>query len=260
MLNIAETTARKAGRIILNSLERLDTIEVSEKGRNDFVTDIDLAAENVIISALQETYPDHKIISEEAGVIGGNEDHEWIIDPLDGTKNFIHGLPHFSVSIAYKEKGKLKLGVIYDPVRDELFTATRGNGAHLNNKRIRVSQERKLEAALIGTGFPFRHAQHVEPYFNTLKVLFPQISGLRRAGSAALDLAYVAAGRLDGYWELGLNPWDIAAGVMILKEAGGLIADVQGSENYFDSGNVIAGNPKIFKALMKIIVPSLESA
>ncbi len=253
MLKIAESAALKAGKIILQSLDRLNTVKVSEKGQKDYVTEIDRKSEEVIIQILQKTYPDHKILAEESGELEGNADHLWIIDPLDGTKNFMHGYPHFCVSIAYQERGKLQVGVIYDPLRDELFTASRGNGAHVNNKRIRVSQQNKLENSLIGTGFQAKHSEHFESHFQCYKALFPHISGMRRSGSAALDLAYIAAGRLDGFWELMLSKWDIAAGVLMIREAGGLVSDPQGTEDYLESGNIIAGNPKIFKALLQMI-------
>lgn len=259
MLKIAESAALKAGKVILQSIDRLDRIKISEKETNDFVTDIDQKAEAVILDILKKTYPDHKILAEESGLSEGSEENLWIIDPLDGTKNFIHGLPHFAISIAYMEQGKIQVGVIYDPIRDELFSAIRGKGATLNNTRIRVSQTSKLNKALIGTGFPFRNLDQFENYFKSLKNIFPNISGLRRNGSAALDLAYVAAGRLDGFWELSLKKWDIAAGILLVKEAGGLLSDTNGTENYFENGNIIAANPKIFKSMLQILKPSFET-
>ena len=258
MLKIAESAALKAGKVILQSIDRLDRVQIAEKENHDFVTDVDTKAESVIMEILQKTYPDHKILAEESGVSEGNEDNLWVIDPLDGTTNFIHGLPHFAISIAYIEQGKIQLGVIYDPIRDELFSGIRGKGATLNNKRIRVSQTSKLNKALIGTGFPFRNLEQFETYLRSFKALFPSTSGIRRNGSAALDLAYVAAGRLDGFWELSLEKWDMAAGILLIKEAGGLICDTQGTENYLENGNIIAANPKIFKAMLQILKPSLK--
>ncbi len=185
--------------------------------------------------------------------MGNNDDYLWIIDPLDGTTNFIHNFPHFSVSIALQHKGKIEHGVIYDPIRQELFTASRGQGAHLNNRRLRVSTHKELEGSLLGTGFPFKSLPVLKPYHTILETITPQAAGIRRSGSAALDLAYVAAGRLDGFWEFGLNSWDIAAGILLIKEAGGLVSDAQGKEDYLESGNVVTGNPKLFKALLQVI-------
>lgn len=254
MLNTAVQAARKAGRLITQSFDRIDTLTITEKAQNDFVTEVDKASENSIIETLRKSYPDHKIIAEESGVSDdGKDDFVWIIDPLDGTANFIHSLPHFAVSIALRYQGKLHQAVVYDPMRNELFTASRGNGAMLNDRKIRVSQSQHLKHALIGTGFPFRHPECFEEFLATFKTLFPQTGGMRRAGAAALDLAYVGTGRLDGYFEAKLQPWDIAAGALIVKEAGGLVGDFDGQESYLETGNIIAANSKIFKALLKNI-------
>lgn len=256
-VNIAKTAARHAGDIIARSLERLDTVKVNEKALNDFVTDVDLRAEQVIIDTIRDAYPEHGILAEESGGSQTEADTVWIVDPLDGTRNFLHGFPQFAVSIGIKHKGRLEHGLIYDPLRYEYFTATRGSGAYLNNTRIRVSKRTHLEQALLGTGFPFRDKTLMASYLPTFENLIGQAGGIRRAGAAALDLAYVAAGRLDGFWELGLKPWDLAAGVVIIKEAGGLVSDLLGEENYLSSGNIIAGNPRIFKALVQKIRPMM---
>jgi myo-inositol-1(or 4)-monophosphatase len=252
-LNIAINAARNASKIIVRSLERLGSIQVIEKQRNDFVTEVDRLAEIEIIKTLRKAFPDHKIIAEESGISEGREDYIWIIDPLDGTTNYIHGIPHFAVSIAMQYKGKLEHGLIYDPIRDELFVGSRGEGARLNDRRMRVSQQLKLEASLIGTGFPFKTPENIEPYIRAFETLLTKTIGLRRAGSAALDLAYVAAGRLDGFWELGLSPWDMAAGALLIKEAGGMVGDTTGGENYLATGDIVAGNPRIFKALLQVV-------
>jgi myo-inositol-1(or 4)-monophosphatase len=259
MLNIAIRAAREAGNIIARAVERLDTIKITPKAEKDFVTNIDMKAERAIIDVLRKAYPDHSILSEESGLDPKNEDYLWIIDPLDGTTNFIHGFPHFAVSIALKCKGRVEQGVIYDPIRQELFTASHGTGARLNStQRLRVSSKTTLEHALLGTGFPFRHPDLVAPYLETFKAFLPTATGIRRAGSATLDLAYVASGRLDGFWEFGLKPWDIAAGALMIREAGGLISDFSGAENYLESGNIVTGNPKIFKAMLQAIQPALK--
>lgn len=258
MVNIATDVVRRASKIILRAVDHIDSISISEKSRNDYVTEIDKATEQEIISSLRKVYPDHRIIAEESGVLEGNEENTWIIDPLDGTSNFIHGFPHFAISLAFQSKAKIEHGVVYDPLRNELFSATRGEGARLNDKKIRVSSRKKLEDALIGTGFPFRQPQHFKTYLSIFETLFPQTADMRRAGSAALDLAYVAAGRLDGFFEIGLKPWDIAAGVLLIKEAGGLISDLDGKENYMNSGNIVSGNPKIFKGLIQAIQACLH--
>jgi myo-inositol-1(or 4)-monophosphatase len=252
MLNIAVRAARSAGDIIARSVERLDTLTVEVKAQNDFVSEVDRRAEQEIIYVIKKSYPDHAFIAEESGENGDSE-YQWIIDPLDGTTNFLHGFPQFAVSIALKHKGKLEHGVVYDPMRQELFTASRGGGAQLDGRRIRVTQRRGLDGALLGTGFPFKQQQHLDAYLGTFKALFPMTAGIRRPGSAALDLAYVAAGRLDGFWEIGLNPWDMAAGVLLIREAGGLVSDFGGGDDFLQTGNVVAGNPKVFKAILQSI-------
>lgn len=257
ILNIAIRAARNAGNIIMQSYERMDRIKVVEKQPNDFVTEVDQAAEKEIIATIRKAYPDHGFLGEESGLSSGN-DYLWIIDPLDGTTNFMHGFPHFAVSIALQYKDRIEHAVIYDPLRQELFTASRGKGAQLNDRRLRVTSRRELTGALLGTGFPFKRQEHVKLYLEIFEDLFLTTAGIRRAGAATLDLAYVAAGRLDGFWEFGLSPWDIAAGSLLIKEAGGLIGDCDGSENYLQSGNIITGNPKIFKALLQTIAPQTQ--
>jgi myo-inositol-1(or 4)-monophosphatase len=256
LLNIAVRAARRAGELIVRSLPRLDSLKVSTKGRNDFVTDVDRAAEREIIEVIRKAYPSHAILAEESGRSGENET-EWIIDPLDGTTNFVHGFPVFSVSIACRTRGRLEHGVVFDPLRQEFFTASRGAGAHLENRRIRVSTQRTLEGSLIATGFPYRaNQQYLEPYLAMLKAVMLQTAGIRRPGSAALDLAYVAAGRVDAFWELGLAPWDTAAGTLLIQEAGGHIGTLTGGE-YRQEGNVVAGTPKVYAALLELIAPTL---
>jgi myo-inositol-1(or 4)-monophosphatase len=253
MVNIAINAARTAGSIIIRFLDRLDSIRISEKQPNDYVTEVDQQAEREIINIIRKAHPNHAILGEESGASKGQE-YTWIIDPLDGTRNFIHGFPQFAVSIGIQRKNKIEHGVIYDPIRQELFTATRGKGARLNDRRIRVSKRSQLEDCLLGTGFPFRHSEELlKDYISTLTSLIPICGDVRRAGAAALDLAYVASGRLDGFWEFKLKPWDIAAGSLLIKEAGGLICDIDGGENYLSTGNLVAGTPKILKLLLKHI-------
>lgn len=258
MLNIAVRAARKGGNVIARAVDRLDQLSVDVKSQNDFVTEIDRQAENDIIYTLRAAYPDHGILAEESGQ-QGNSEYEWVIDPLDGTTNFIHGFPQFAVSIGLRHKGRLEQAVVYDPLRQELFTASRGNGAQLNDRRIRVTNRPDLDGALLGTGFPFKQQQHLDTYLATFKALFPMTAGIRRAGSAALDLAYVAAGRLDGFWEFGLQPWDMAAGVLLIQEAGGLVSDLSGGNDFMQTGNLISGNPKVFKAMHQHIRPHLSA-
>jgi myo-inositol-1(or 4)-monophosphatase len=259
ILNIAINAARAAGNIIVRALDRLDKIHISQKQPNDYVTDIDQKAEQEIISIIRKAHPHHGILGEESGESAG-KDYTWIIDPIDGTRNFIHGYPQFAVSIAIRHKDKIEHGVIYDPVRQELFTASRGKGARLNDKRIRVSTRTQLEDCLLATGFTHRNSKSLlTAHLRALEVLIPLCGDIRRPGAATLDLAYVACGRLDGFWELGLKLWDIAAGTLLIKEAGGLVCDADGADNYLKSGDVITGNPKILKLLLKNIKPYLTT-
>jgi len=254
MLNIAIRAARGAGNIILRNMDRLDRLSVQTKAGNDFVSEVDRQAEQEIIHVLRKAYPGHGIIAEESGARPGG-DYEWAIDPLDGTTNYLHGFPQFAVSIALRHKGRLEQAVVYDPLKQELFTASRGEGAHLNERRIRVSGRRTLDGALLGTGFPIRQQQHLDAYLGMFRALFPQTAGIRRAGSAALDLAYVACGRLDGFWEIGLSLWDMAAGVLLIQEAGGLSGDLAGGHDHLDRGHIVAANPKLFPHILKAIRP-----
>ena len=258
-LTIAVRAARAAGSLIVRSLDKVDTLQVENKGTNDFVTEVDRRAEREIIRILRHAYPSHGILGEESGASGSDE-FVWVIDPLDGTTNFLHGFPHFAVSIALRHWGRLEQGVVYDPMRQELFTASRGHGAQLNDRRLRVSSARGLEGALLGTGFPFRLQHHLDEYLNCFRALFSHVADMRRPGSAALDLAYVAAGRLDGFWEMGLAEWDMAAGALLVLEAGGLVGDFAGGDNFLVSGNIVGANPKVFNALLQTIQPHLSAA
>ncbi len=253
MLNIAIRAAHRAGDHIVRKINRLPDLTVEVKARNDFVSEVDRQAEAGIIEDLLKAYPGHGIIGEESGNIDGDGEFCWIIDPLDGTTNFLHGFPHYAVSIACKHNGRLIHGVVYDPFKQELFCASRGDGATLNNRRIRVTSIKSVDGALIGTGFPFKNPDQLDEYLKLFSAFFNSASDIRRAGSAALDLAYVAAGRLDGFWESGLNSWDIAAGALLIREAGGLITDYDGDEHYLENGRVVAGNPKIIADMLRNI-------
>lgn len=252
MLNIAVKAARRAGAIINRAAQDIEALTVSTKRHNDFVTEVDQAAEQAVIQILLKAFPDHAILAEESGA-HGKSDYVWIIDPLDGTTNFIHGFPQYCVSIGLKYKDSVTQAVIYDPGRNELFTATRGHGAYLNDRRMRVSKRTQLEDSLIGTGFPFREFKHMSEYIAAMRKVMAQTVGVRRAGAAALDLAYVAAGRLDGFWEMGLAPWDMAAGSLLIQESGGLVSDFDGDSHYLDSGCIVAGAPKVFGHLLQIV-------
>ena len=252
MLNIAIRAARTAGDSIVREMDRTRDISIETKGKNDFVTEVDKNAEGIIISVIKNAYPEHAFLAEESGQEGEN-DYLWIIDPLDGTTNFLHGFPHFSVSIALQNKGVLEQAVIYDPLKQELFTASKGKGAQLNNRKIRVSVKNTLDGALLGTGFPYNNKSVMQQFIESYKNLFPNVAGIRRAGVASLDLAYVACGRLDGFWEFNLRPWDIAAGALIIQEAGGINAELTGGADYMETGNIISANPKMIKAMLKVL-------
>jgi len=259
LLNIAVRAARRAGEIIVRNLDRGPTLGVRAKSRNDFVTEIDQLAERDIIETIRRSHPDHGFLGEESGRSGGDE-FLWIIDPLDGTTNFLHGFPTFAVSLACQYRGRLEHGVVYDPMRQELFTASRGDGAQLDGRRIRVSSQPGLEGALIGTGFPYRaNARWIDEYLGMLRAVMQQTAGIRRPGAASLDLAYVAAGRTDGFWEIGLNAWDTAAGTLLITEAGGRIGTLTGGE-YQQGGNVVAGTPKVYEALVECLRPHVPEA
>jgi myo-inositol-1(or 4)-monophosphatase len=260
LLNIAVRAARRAGEVITRGMNRVHRLDIRAKGQNDFVTEIDMQAEREIIDIVRKHYPDHAFLAEESGQSGGGQsgadaEFVWVIDPLDGTTNFMHGFPQFAVSIGVQRRGRMEHGVVYDPLRQELFTTSRGEGAQLDGKRIRVSGHTGLERALIGTGFPYRSNLHwLDNYMSMFKAVTMQTSGIRRPGAAALDLAYVAAGRLDAFWELGLSPWDTAAGTLLITEAGGMVGTLKGDE-YKQQGHIVAGTPKVYAALLETIRP-----
>jgi myo-inositol-1(or 4)-monophosphatase len=259
LLNIAVRAARRAGDLIVRSMSRLDSVKIDTKGRNDFVSDVDRQAEADIIATIRRAHPDQAFLAEESGRTGESE-YLWIIDPLDGTTNFLHGFPTFAVSIAVEHRGRLQHAVVYDPMRQELFTASRGDGAQVDGRKIRVSTQRGLEGALIGTGFPYRMAAaHIDDYLAVLKVVMNIAAGVRRPGAASLDLAYVAAGRMDGFWEYGLAPWDTAAGTLLIQEAGGRVGTPSGDE-YSLGPNIVAGNPKVYEELLAALGPLTPAA
>jgi len=256
MLNIAVRAAINAGGLVTRYVDRIDSLKIGTKQRNDFVSEVDRFSEQEIINTIKQAYPDHAILAEESGRHNQKDDDNqavWIIDPLEGTTNFLHGFPQYAISIAMKQHGNLQVGVIYDPMRQELFTATRGQGARLNDRRIRINPDTKLEGSLIGTGFPYYQYDYLDRYMAILKEVITKTAGVRRPGSAALDLAYVAAGRFDGFWEFNLQPWDIAAGILLIQEAGGLASDFENEHNYLESGNIVCGAPRVHQALLEII-------
>jgi myo-inositol-1(or 4)-monophosphatase len=273
MMNVAIKAARSAGNIINRASLNLERLQIAKKQQNDFVTEVDQAAEFAIIEVLKDAYPTHHFYAEESGYLTASgeslgaltwpevvklshteEEHDlWVIDPIDGTTNFIHGFPQFAVSIGLFVNGVLQHGLIYDPTRDELFTATKGAGAYLNHRRLRVGQQLRLSECLIGTGFPYRNDQNLDHYLSLFKRMTLSCAGLRRPGAASLDLAYVAAGRLDGFFEGDLKPWDMAAGVLLIQEAGGLVGQYDGEEGYFASGQIMAANPKIFAQMASLL-------
>ena len=261
MLTTAVKAARRAGSVINRGARDLDLLTVTTKGPKDFVSEVDHAAEAAIVETLHATYPDHAILAEEGTAKGANAaaEHVWIIDPLDGTTNFLHVFPQYCVSIALQHKGQITQAVIYDPVRNDLFTATRGRGAFLNDRRMRVSRRQHLKESLIGTGFPYRHGEHVDTYMRMMRTMTVEAAGIRRPGAAALDLAYVAAGYYDGFWEVGLNPWDVAAGSLLIVEAGGLVGDLSGEPDHLYGGQIIAANPRVFAQMVKLLSPYRDS-
>jgi myo-inositol-1(or 4)-monophosphatase len=257
MLNIAIRAARAAGAIINRASLDLDVLKVATKGTNDFVTEVDQAAEQAIISTLLDAYPEHGILAEESGRQHGNKhsDFLWIIDPLDGTTNFIHGFPVYAVSIALSFRGKIEQAVVYDPSRNDLFYASKGRGAFLNDRRLRVSRRTRMGDAMIGTGFPFRKGDNFKRYLKMFEEVMQHCAGVRRPGAAALDLCYVAAGWYDGFFETGLSPWDVAAGSLMITEAGGLVGNFTGEADFLHQREVVAGNPKIYAQLVKTLAP-----
>jgi myo-inositol-1(or 4)-monophosphatase len=257
MLSIAVKAAREAGRIINKGSNDVNALSVQSKTFNDFVSEVDHAAERAIIDTLKYAYPDHGFLGEESGDTNKEAENIWIIDPLDGTTNFLHNFPQYCISIALQQKGVLTQAVIFDPVRNDLFTATKGRGAFLNDKRIRVTNRTKLQDSLIGTGFPFRDFMHLDTYMAMLKSMIQKTTGIRRPGSAALDLAYVAAGYTDGFFEINLSTWDIAAGGLLVQEAGGMVGDFEGNESWLKTGNIVAANPKVFAQMLHVLAPHL---
>ena len=255
MLNVAIKAARAAGAIINRAALDVESVRVSQKQSNDFVTEVDQASENAIIETLLTAYPDHGILAEESGSTRGNPHAEavWIIDPLDGTTNFIHGFPVYCVSIALQVKGRLEQAVVYDPTRNDLFTATRGRGAYLNERRIRVGKRTRLQECLLSTGFPFRPEDDFNTYLRLMGDMMQRTAGLRRPGAAALDLAYVAAGFSDGFFELGLQPWDMAAGALLITEAGGLVGNFTGEADFLQHRECLAGNPRIYAQMVAVL-------
>jgi len=258
MLNVAVMAARRGGDTLIRQMPKLSKLKVEQKGRNDFVSEADLAAERAVIATIQKHYPDHAILAEESGAQGESE-YTWVIDPLDGTTNFLHSFPVFCVSVALMHNGRVEHGVVYDPLRQELFTASRGQGAQLDGHKIRVTGRVDLERALLGTGFPFRDSNMaIPPYMKMLEKAIKETAGIRRGGAAALDLCYVAAGRLDAFWETGLAIWDIAAGALIIREAGGIISGLDGSEDFLNTGHVLTGTPRIYSAVAKLFAADIK--
>ncbi len=259
LLNIAVRAARRAGDIIVRAIPRLEAVEVHTKGRNDYVTEVDRAAEADIIETIRRLHPDHAILAEESGA-SGDSDVVWIIDPLDGTTNFMHGFPTFAVSIGVQVRGRMEHAVVFDPMRQEMFTASRGEGSQCDGRKIRVSKQTTLEGSLIATGFPYRaDSPWLDEYLAMQKAVMVKAAGLRRPGAAALDLAYVAAGRCDGFWEMGLTPWDTAAGTLLITEAGGRVGTLSG-EDYKQGGHIVGGTPKVFAALVAEISPLIPAS
>ena len=255
-LNTAIRAARNAGNIITRYVDRIDSLKIGTKQHNDFVSEVDRLSEQEIIETLKKAYPDHAILAEESGTHNQQEDEKqatWIIDPLDGTTNFLHGFPQFAISIAMKQGGHLQVAVIYDPMRQELFTGVRGAGVRLNDRRIRMNPNTKLDGSLIATGFPYYRYDYLDQYMAILRDVITRTAGVRRPGSAALDLAYTAAGRFDGFWEFNLQAWDIAAGSLIVQEAGGMVSDFEAGQNYLQSGNIVCGSPRVHQELTEII-------
>lgn len=256
MLNIAVRAARAGGKVITRHLNKMDQVRFSAKAAKDFVSDVDLASEAAIVGTLRSSFPDHTILTEESGELAGsNDEFRWIIDPLDGTTNFLHGFPHYAVSIALEHNGRIDQAVIYNPISQDLYTASRGAGAELNNRRIRVSSCRHLGSALLGTGLPFRENDNFDAGFKVLRDFSERSVGIRRPGAASLDLAAVAAGQFDGFWETRLSVWDVAAGALLVREAGGLITDLSGGESWLKTGAIVAGTPKLLPEMLKVLRP-----
>jgi myo-inositol-1(or 4)-monophosphatase len=258
LLNTAVKAARRAGKVIMRYAGQLDRLTVESKGRNDFVSQVDREAEAEILDVILRAYPDHAVLAEETGQ-RGQGDYLWIIDPLDGTTNYLHGYPQYAVSIGLWHQGKPFQAVVFDPLKNELYTASRGAGAQINDRRMRVSGITQFNNALLGTGFPFREMDHLEVFINTFRAILPEVSGVRRAGSASLDLAHVACGKLDGFWEFGLSPWDMAAGCLLVLEAGGMVSDFCGGQKFLETGHVAVGSPRIHDELLKLVQSQLPA-
>lgn len=258
LLNTAVKAARRAGKVIMRYASQLDRLTVESKGRNDFVSQVDREAEAEIIDVIRRAYPDHAILAEETGRQGKGE-YLWVIDPLDGTTNYLHGYPQYAVSIGLYHQDRPHQAVVFDPLKNDLYTASRGAGAQLNDRRMRVSGVTHFGNALLGTGFPFRDMDHLDVFINTFRAILPQVSGVRRAGSASLDLAHVACGKLDGFWEFGLSPWDMAAGALLVEEAGGLVGDLCGGALRLEHGHIVVGTPKIYGELIKQLEPHIPA-
>jgi myo-inositol-1(or 4)-monophosphatase len=257
--NVAVMAARRGGNVLIRYLQKIDKLKVEKKGHNDFVSEADHAAEAAVIEVIRRHYPEHAILAEESGA-QGDSDTVWIIDPLDGTTNYLHGFPVFCVSVGVQVNGRVEAAAVYDPMRQELFAASRGNGATLDDHKIRVSGRQDLDHALVGTGFPFRQGDtETEPYLAMLGKIIRNTAGVRRPGAAALDLCYVAAGRLDAFFETGLKAWDLAAGALIIREAGGIVSGLDGSENYFESGHVLCGTPRVYSGLAKLCAHDIKA-
>lgn len=254
-LEVAVAAARAGGRILLDRLGTLRGGQIHRKGRYDWVTDADHASERAILRVLRTAFPAHAIRAEESGIQGPSASWEWLVDPLDGTVNYLHSFPVFAVSIGLAREGKLEVGVVFDPLRKELFTAQRGKGAWLNGRRIRVTRHRTFNESLLATGFPFRAKEQVDLYLASFRRIFLETGSIRRAGSAAIDLAYVACGRMDGFWEMSLAPWDMAAGALLIREAGGVVTDFSGQDRFLETGHILAGNPSIHRQLLRILRP-----
>jgi myo-inositol-1(or 4)-monophosphatase len=259
VLNVAIEAAHAAGKIMRRQLQHVDAIPVEQKARHDYVSEVDRACEEEIVREIRRYYPDHAFVCEEGGSAGDSE-AVWIVDPLDGTSNFLHGLPHFAVSIAQQLNGRTEHAVVYDPIREELFTATRGSGAYLNSKRIRVANRKGLHGAILATAFPFRSRDLLPRYARVFQAVFSKVEDFRRAGTASLDLAWVAAGRMDGYFEIGLKPWDVAAGTLLVREAGGVVLDFEGNDSVEGAGTIIAAPFKVMTPLRQLIAASWNPA
>jgi myo-inositol-1(or 4)-monophosphatase len=258
MLNVAVKAARRAGNVIQRASLNLDAIRVEKKKHNDFVSEVDRSAEQSIIESILEAYPKHAILAEESGAQGrGEAEYEWIIDPIDGTTNFIHGHPQYAISIALAHKGQIQQAVVYDPNRNDLFTASRGVGAFLNDRRIRVSKRTSLNECVIATGFPVSDQSYIDTYLAMLKDVLAKTAGVRREGAASLDLCNVACGRVDGYWEFKLKPWDLAAGSLLVQEAGGIVTDLKGEQDWFQTGDIVAASPKVLAQVLHLLAPHL---